>query len=292
MDETKSTGERLLTGYYDRFTVEHLHRYAIAVQLAENKTVLDIASGEGYGSNLLSHSASQVFGVDIDSNVVSHAQGKYRRGNLRFLQGSADQIPLPANSVDLVVSFETLEHHDQHEAMYAEVKRVLRTDGLLIISTPDKLHFSDLTGHRNAFHVKELYLSEFEHLNRTNFNFCKIYSQKAVLGSLIIPNDAESLFTLFEGSHGQTTARQSFPTPTYHICIASDSPIPNLGASFFDGRDLLDKMESELYSKGEQIESLQKRIENQSIVETNLLNSLSYRLGNFILKPFKTVLRR
>jgi len=64
-NEVKSVwdGERLETNRYDGVAVEHLHRYAIALELVQGKTVLDLASGEGYGSNLMASVASSVIGV-------------------------------------------------------------------------------------------------------------------------------------------------------------------------------------------------------------------------------------
>jgi 2-polyprenyl-3-methyl-5-hydroxy-6-metoxy-1,4-benzoquinol methylase len=156
--------ERLTTDLFTMSSVEHLHRYAIAADLCRGKDALDIASGEGYGSNLLAKVAKSVVGVDISSEVIKQASVKYARANLTFRDGAADAIPLGDSSVDVVVSFETLEHHDKHEGMLAEIKRVLRPDGIMIISTPDKLFYSDVTGYRNAYHVKELYLDEFKAL--------------------------------------------------------------------------------------------------------------------------------
>lgn len=63
------TGERLETFVLNDSTIEHLHRYAIAKELAQGKHVLDIACGEGYGSNLLASSARFVDGVDIDQST-------------------------------------------------------------------------------------------------------------------------------------------------------------------------------------------------------------------------------
>src|SRR5438132_73020 len=83
------TGERLVTGtgrLHD-VVVEHLHRYALASMLCKNKSVLDVASGEGYGSNLLAMTAKSVVGVDISPEAVTHATAKYNRPNLRFLSG-------------------------------------------------------------------------------------------------------------------------------------------------------------------------------------------------------------
>jgi protein-L-isoaspartate O-methyltransferase len=67
------TGERLETFIYGDTAVEHLHRYSMASTLIKDRVVLDIASGEGYGSLLLSKIARQVIGVDIDEQVVKNA---------------------------------------------------------------------------------------------------------------------------------------------------------------------------------------------------------------------------
>ena len=65
--EMEWTGERLVTTHMSTTTIEHLHRYALAGGLVSNKSVIDIASGEGYGSNLLAKNASTVLSVDIPS---------------------------------------------------------------------------------------------------------------------------------------------------------------------------------------------------------------------------------
>ena len=122
---------------------EHIHRYAVCQGIVKDKTVLDIACGEGYGSAILGRTAKQVTGVDIDEQSVAHARDKYSHiGNLRYIQGSVDAIPLATDSVDVVVSFETIEHVAGHEEMLAELKRVLKADGVLVISTPDKAAYA------------------------------------------------------------------------------------------------------------------------------------------------------
>ena len=149
MGDMEYTGERLVTSVASEYTLyEHLHWYAAAQIISQNKTVLDIASGEGYGSYLLSKNAAYVYGVDIAEAAVNHAQEKYatRRPNLIFKQGSTSGIPLENGTIDLVVSFETIEHHDEHEQMISEIKRVLKPGGVLLISSPNKTVYSKEIG--------------------------------------------------------------------------------------------------------------------------------------------------
>ena len=98
------TGERLATDATGQIEVEHLHRYFLARHLTRGLDVLDIASGEGYGSAFLAQTARSVVGVEIDRGAVEHARAAYSAQNLRFEQGNAQSIPLPDQSVDCVVS--------------------------------------------------------------------------------------------------------------------------------------------------------------------------------------------
>lgn len=99
-------GERFTTSYGGPTAIEHWHRYLLARELARDRDVLDIASGEGYGSALLAQTARSVVGIDVSESTIAHAQSAYARPNLRYLTGSALQIPLAEASVDMVVSFE------------------------------------------------------------------------------------------------------------------------------------------------------------------------------------------
>ena len=132
------TGERYVPEVEGPIALEHLHRYAVACELASGKVVLDIACGEGYGTAMLAEVAQRVIGVDNSDLVIAHATSKYQRPNLVFKIGSCGDIPLADGCLDLVVSFETIEHHAQHEEMLAEIKRVLKPTGLLLMSSPNK----------------------------------------------------------------------------------------------------------------------------------------------------------
>ena len=105
------TGERFVPGIAGEIAHEHWHRYLFARRFAAGRRVLDVACGEGYGSALLAEVAQDVRGLDIDAQTVVHASTRYAGlANVRFEQGSAAALSLPDASVDVVVSFETIEH--------------------------------------------------------------------------------------------------------------------------------------------------------------------------------------
>jgi ubiquinone/menaquinone biosynthesis C-methylase UbiE len=268
----KSTGERLEFYDFSDVTVEHLHRYAIANDFVKNKVVLDIASGEGYGSYILSKNASKVIGVDIDKETVFDAQKKYINNNLSFKVGSADKIPVDSNSIDVVVSFETIEHHDKHEEMFLEIKRVLKSDGILIMSSPDKKYYSDIPGFQNKFHIKELYFDEFKNLVNNNFKFSNFLFQKAFNFNSFISN--EELFNKMEVFFGDNSLLQKDALePLYNIAIASNEKFISVSPSLFNGKNISDL-------QLENILIIKKAIFEDKIYATN-----SYKVGNFILSP-------
>jgi len=129
------TGERFVPGIAGEIAHEHWHRYAFARRLGAGKRVLDVACGEGYGSALLAGVAGSVTGIDIDAAAVAHARQRYAAlANVSFAEGSAATLPLPDASVDVVVSFETIEHLPRADQprMLAEIARVLTEDGVLV----------------------------------------------------------------------------------------------------------------------------------------------------------------
>ena len=136
------TGERMTPSVTGQVAFEHYHRYCLARDLVAGRDVLDIASGEGYGAAILADVARSVVGVEIDEATVTHAIAAYNAPNLRYVQGDALAIPLPDASVDVVVSFETLEHLRDQNRFLLETRRVLRPNGLFIVSTPDRLVYS------------------------------------------------------------------------------------------------------------------------------------------------------
>src|SRR5512142_3417824 len=138
------TGERFRPGPPGEIWIGHWHRYHFAARWAAGRRVLDVACGEGYGSALLARSAARVTGVDVSQAAVAHARRTYAGlANLEFVQASCTRLPLADGSIDLAVSFETLEHIAEQAQFMDELARVLAPSGVLVLSCPNKLEYSD-----------------------------------------------------------------------------------------------------------------------------------------------------
>ena len=183
------TGERFVPGIPGEIVYEHWHRYAFAQTLARGRRVLDVACGEGYGSALLATSALSVTGIDLSDEAVRHASACYggAHTNLRFLQASAAALPMDDHSVDLIVSFETIEHLPQslQAPMIAEFARVLTADGILILSSPNRPEYSPPGTPPNPFHVYEMDRQELKELLTPFFPSQRWLSQRLWFGSTL-----------------------------------------------------------------------------------------------------------
>jgi SAM-dependent methyltransferase len=153
---------------------EHVYRYKFAAGFVRARRVLDVACGEGYGTAALAAcGAASVIGVDVSAAACAHARARY---GVDARVGRAEALPLPDASVDLVVSFETLEHLHDPEAFLSECRRVLRPAGALIVSTPNRPVYSP-EGHYNGFHHRELDETEFKDLLSAHFRRSTMFGQ-------------------------------------------------------------------------------------------------------------------
>lgn len=117
--------------------------------LAAGSGVLDVACGEGYGYDLLARVANSVTGVDVSTETIEHAIARYWRPQVRFVQGDCAALPCDDASFELVVSFETIEHHDRHMAMM----RVLRPGGVVMISSPNRPEYDCTLTEPSPYHA-------------------------------------------------------------------------------------------------------------------------------------------
>src|SRR5205085_9786990 len=200
-----------------------------ATQFDRNKSVLDLACGEGYGSNLLARTAKHVVGIDSDEQTVKHAKNKYIRSNLEFRIGSITEIPINGQRVfDVIVCFEALEHVDDHEKLLSEAKRLLAPGGLFFVSTPNKTLYTDEPHFNNPYHVHELYFDEFKAELEHYFKQVKILGQRIYCNSNIWPMFPEkrtlpSEFVIERTSHEFTFVQPEKREPIYFIAVATNS---------------------------------------------------------------------
>jgi O-antigen biosynthesis protein len=265
------TGERYTPEVGGEIALEHLHRYALACEYAPGKHVLDIASGEGYGSGMLAETARSVVGIDISPEAVGHAQRRYQKNNLQFVLGDCVAIPLSNATVDLIVSFETIEHLKQHEKMMREFRRVLRPEGMLLLSTPDKSIYSgsDNLGQKNPYHIKELYRHEFEALIAKYFKNYHMAGQQVIYGSAIFFENGSSNIRCYSMADKKIQTMFGLPTKTYLVTLASDAVLPQPISGIWE-QSLMDS---------EVVHSL-----NQTV--SGMLNSKSWR----ITKPLRLIM--
>ena len=221
----KDTGERLIPeGHTQTLTYgEHLARYLSVMPIIKNKIVLDIASGAGYGTKLISGDAKKVYGIDYSSEAVKYAKEYYGSKNIEYIKGDAQAIPLADNSVDVIVSFETIEHLKNPKKFIKEVKRILKNDGQFIVSTPNDDEFIE----GNKFHLHEFQLNELKTLISSNFKHCIYYYQGSYFSSALLD---EATFS--KGGKWNGRVEKTFPQVTtsaaYYVAIASQVQVDHL----------------------------------------------------------------
>ena len=240
MESLEFTGERYVPGRGGaRMAYEHLHRYLFALRWSRGEDVLDVASGEGYGAALLASSARRVWGLELDGAAAAHARAHYRDGNLLFVRGDACSLPFASAGVGLVVAFEVLEHVKDPESLVREAARVLRPDGLLVVSTPNKAAYSDGRNYRNPFHVREFYREEFVALLERHFRQVRLAGQRVRAGSLIEAGGGGAAEVHLRATPG---AGGECPEPLYYLALCSqgeaEMPLPAHSA-YLDAADAL-----------------------------------------------------
>jgi SAM-dependent methyltransferase len=241
------TGERFAPEVTGAIWHEHWHRYCLVQPLARGLSVLDAACGEGYGSYILARGAREVVGIDIAADAVAHARSRYIAPNLRYVEGSCTALPLPDASIDLVVSFETIEHLQEQQEMLAEFRRILAPAGVLVISSPNGPVYSEGGKNANHFHVRELTRDELAALLTPLFGQQRWYCQRVVAHSAFWAADADpdagraaSMLALV----GDDIEARTEPAPPMYfvvVCAAAGvalPPLPELSL-FDDGRQSL-----------------------------------------------------
>ena len=230
----ENTGERFLPGemYSAEMAYDHLTRYRLAERYVNDKEILDMGCGAGYGTHSLSKLARGILGVDLSEEAVAYAGSRYQAPNLRYETGDVTALPYEDGSFEAAISFEVIEHLEHPEALVAEAKRLLKDDGVFVVSTPDRQTYSNNRSLVNRHHLSEMYPLEFRELLERSFEHVQIYRQGSLAGSIVAPDPDElpgdgrvnlesAQFSLSEPGFGD-----GFPATFYMVAVCSSEASP------------------------------------------------------------------
>jgi len=156
----------------------HEKRYRFALPYCAGKRVLDAACGVGYGTALLADAAREVVGVDVSQEAIAYARSRYARPNVEFRVEDLLAPDLADRDFDVVCSFETLEHLADRETYLEHLARVLRDDGVYIVSTPRTDETTESPD--NPHHFVEYSSGDFERLLRPHFARVELFGQRRI----------------------------------------------------------------------------------------------------------------
>jgi 2-polyprenyl-3-methyl-5-hydroxy-6-metoxy-1,4-benzoquinol methylase len=166
------TGERTLPdvpeeNYWFR---RHLAVYEWVAARVGSGRVLDMACGEGYGSEVLARTAASVVGLDANPEAHEHARLRYGGGNLSFARGLVETYGEPGQ-FDAVVFLQTIEHVYDPGAVLEHFRRLLAPGGVAYVSTPNVLTLAPPGASKsdNPWHLKEYRAEEFRALCESVF---------------------------------------------------------------------------------------------------------------------------
>ena len=195
-----NVGERQYVTNIEDARPDHIARYEFAATfLKPNYKVLDGACGVGYGSHILgSANEVKVYGVDISTQAIGVANKHFFLDNIDFQQADCTQTALEHGSLDVAVSFETIEHIDTAPDLLSHFNKLLKSNGLLICSTPNE-EVMPYNPQKHHFHVRHYTELEFIQLvEGCGFSVESIWSQ-----------DSDKNKNIRQGSGGQ-----------FHILVA------------------------------------------------------------------------
>lgn len=210
---------------------EHQARYRWAARIVAGREVLDVACGVGYGLEIYAAAgATAVTGADVNPEAVAAAGERYGE-HASVVEGDLRELPFADASFDVVTCFETIEHIEGAERGFAELRRVLRPEGVLVISSPNP----DVYVGGNEHHVHEFRPAELAEAVGEHFANVTGYEQRAWLGSSIAAAGAAPAgSTKVEVVHVAANAEEG---SAYGIVVASDAELPAIAELLAAGDD-------------------------------------------------------
>jgi SAM-dependent methyltransferase len=169
--------------------------------------------------------AKFVYGVDIDKDSIEYSRQNYSASNVKFIVGDGTKIPLDDNSVDCVISMETIEHIADQDTFLKEIKRIMDPAGFIIVSTPnDKVYPKG-----NHFHIKEHNKESLLELLSKYFKNVELQYQvvsiaSSVLSESEIAKDNDDLVNWDLYKVYKSKPNESI----YYMAICSDQKLPTI----------------------------------------------------------------
>ena len=170
------TGERTLPdvpeeNYWYR---RHQAVYEWVAERCQGLDVVDMACGEGYGTDLLARRAAHVTGVDANPEAFEHARARYSRPGVGFVRDLVDSYAQPC---DAVVFLQTIEHVEDDEGVLRHFKAMLRPGGVVYVSTPNVLTLAPAGAEKsdNPWHLREYRPEQFRALCETVFDRVELF---------------------------------------------------------------------------------------------------------------------
>lgn len=164
---------------YDRhLLMSHLCAYQLAGKLGKGGRLLEVGCGSGYGAYYLSHLASEVTAIDLDSAAITQAQRIFVRPNLRYVQQDGVRLPFAEGQFDCVGTFQVIEHIPQPDlpCFVGELSRVLAPEGVCVVSTLNLEHNQKNDRYEKpGFHEKEFTAPELRSLLKQTFPSVTLY---------------------------------------------------------------------------------------------------------------------
>lgn len=175
---------------------QHLNRYRFAKKFTEDKLVLDIAGGCGYGTFFLATEGNpkEVHSLDLSDESVRYARYRYPHQKITRFIGDAE-VYRKENFYDIIVSFETVEHLKKYEQFIENLYSSLKPNGTLIISTP--ITNKTTQNNINPYHVIEWDFLDFQKLLKKHFTIEEVYVQNILLKKDIINSFGKRVINKF-----------------------------------------------------------------------------------------------
>lgn len=227
------TGEFYIPGKSgERIESDHIERYRFTCNYVKNKTVLDIACGFGYAGPLLINAGALTYvGVDINERLIENATSLFGTDRRKYFQGDICSYN-PGKLFDIIICFETIEHINDYSIALSNLNSLLKEDGVLIISSPNRpvtspnaLRISDKP--LNKYHVQEFTINEFkEELIAAGFSVKNgnIFGQRNSYLNYITNRYLQRITRMFFGDpaikSSSIVTKISYRIPRYIIIIA------------------------------------------------------------------------